>query len=274
MFENKKFFILFVSIIIIDLMSKLIAVEYLSVFENPGIFLGNFASSPALFRVVSLSTIAGFIILIYFMLIYLLPKNLSKLKLSITLLTAGVSSNVFDRVFRGITIDFIPFSLGNNQYYFNLADVSLVFGALYCTYLIFFDDKNIWFADNERKKFLINTKEQLRLALKFVFFTFMSCFIIGIFSITYIKSYLTNISQDDLSFYMMIYSIIVLIILISVFLLGLLISHRSSGPLYAFEQYVEKLLDGETQSLSLREGDNYKHLEQLANKLRDHLNKK
>ena len=64
-----------------------------------------------------------------------------------------------------------------------------------------------------------------------------------------------------------------MLILITVFLLGLIISHRSSGPLYAFEHYVDNLLKGEDYELNLREGDNYKHLVELARKLRKHLNK-
>ena len=95
----------------------------------------------------------------------------------------------------------------------------------------------------------------------------------GIFSITYIKSYLIQISSEELSFYIMIFLIILMLILITVFLLGLIISHRSSGPLYAFEHYVDNLLKGEDYELNLREGDNYKHLVELARKLRKHLNK-
>lgn len=273
MIKNKSYVLILLGIIFFDLLSKALAVEFLNAKGNPGIFLGHYAQSPVLFRVISLSTLAGFLLLIYFILIYLLPKNLKKLKYSLTLITSGVSGNVIDRVYRGVTIDFIPFKLINYQYYFNIADAALVLGALYCSYLIFFDDKNIWFDQNSRKRFLINPKEQLRLAFKFVFFSFMSCLIMGIFSITYIKSYLIQISPEELSFYIMIFLIILMLILITVFLLGLIISHRSSGPLYAFEHYVDNLLKGEDYELNLREGDNYKHLVELARKLRKHLNK-
>lgn len=273
MYKNKAYYLLLVLMIVVDLTTKALAVTYLNAKGNPGIFLGHYAHSPVLFRVISLSTLAGFLLLIYFMLVYLLPLNLTKLKYSITLLTSGVAANVIDRVYRGVTIDFIPFNLFGYQYYFNFADVSLVMGAVLCSYLIFFDDKNIWFDQNARKKFLINPREQLRLAFKFVFFSFMSCTIIGIFSITYIKSYLTHIPRADLLFYIFIFMIVLILITLTVFLMGLIISHRSSGPLYAFEQYVENLLKGEDYQLNLREGDNYKHLEELARKLRNHLNK-
>tara|TARA_B100001971_G_scaffold213155_1_gene245651 strand:- start:251399 stop:252220 length:822 start_codon:yes stop_codon:yes gene_type:complete len=273
MYKNKAYYLLLFLLVFVDLFTKTLAVTYLNAKGNPGIFLGHYAHSPILFRVISLSTLAGFLLLIYFILVYLLPANLTKLKYSITLLTGGVMGNVFDRVYRGVTIDFIPFNLFNYQYYFNFADVSLVMGAVLCSYLIFFDDKNIWFDQNSRKRFLINPREQLRLAFKFVFFSFMSCTILGIFSITYINSYLTTIQRSDMLFYVFIFLIVLVLICATVFLLGLIISHRSSGPLFAFEQYVDNLLKGEDYELNLREGDNYKHLEELARKLRKHLNK-
>lgn len=59
------------------------------------------------------------------------------------------------------------------------------------------------------------------------------------------------------------------IFLILTFLAGILLSHRSVGPLYAFEQFIEELLDGKNERpLKLREGDNYKHLEIIAEKIR------
>jgi signal peptidase II len=57
------------------------------------------------------------------------------------------------------------------------------------------------------------------------------------------------------------------------FFLGLLISQRTAGPLYAFEKYVEDLLKGDQRDLKLREGDNYKHLEKIASDLKNHFHK-
>ena len=57
------------------------------------------------------------------------------------------------------------------------------------------------------------------------------------------------------------------------FFAGIIISKRTAGPLYAFEKYVEELLSGEQkEKLKLREGDNYRHLEEVAENLRSHLN--
>jgi len=52
------------------------------------------------------------------------------------------------------------------------------------------------------------------------------------------------------------------------FLTGMVLSHKTVGPLYAFELYVEDLLKGEDRIFVLREGDHYKHLEKIANDLR------
>ena len=48
------------------------------------------------------------------------------------------------------------------------------------------------------------------------------------------------------------------------------LSHRSSGPLYAFEQYLDNLIKGRDRKLVLWDSDNYEHLEKVADKLRVH----
>ena len=70
--------------------------------------------------------------------------------------------------------------------------------------------------------------------------------------------------------YFLTYLILTLLFCVMSFITGIIISHRSSGPLYAFEQYLDKLMKGRDQKLVLRDSDNYKHLEQVADKLRVH----
>ena len=41
--------------------------------------------------------------------------------------------------------------------------------------------------------------------------------------------------------------------------------------LYAFEKYVEDLLNGDNRDLKLREGDNFKHFEAVAANLKNHI---
>ena len=55
------------------------------------------------------------------------------------------------------------------------------------------------------------------------------------------------------------------------FFVGLLLSQRTAGPLYAFEKYVEDLLSGDDRDLKLREGDNFRYLEEVAANLKKHI---
>ena len=55
--------------------------------------------------------------------------------------------------------------------------------------------------------------------------------------------------------------------------MGKLISHRIAGPLYAFQRFLDEVLDGKglTRSgaaLKLRTNDDFKHLEELAEKIK------
>ena len=50
-----------------------------------------------------------------------------------------------------------------------------------------------------------------------------------------------------------------------------MLSHRAAGPLYAFEKFLEDLSMGKVRPLKLRSGDEFQHLEELAEKLGDKL---
>jgi signal peptidase II len=68
-----------------------------------------------------------------------------------------------------------------------------------------------------------------------------------------------------------IYGVIALAFVSASFLLGKVLSHRTAGPIYAFEKYLNDMLDGkQPKKLKLRAGDEFKHLEELANRLGDH----
>ena len=96
MYKNKAYYLLLILLIFVDLFTKAMAVIYMNAKGNPGIFLGHYANSPVLFRVISLSTLAGFLLLLYFILIYLLPVHLTKLKYSITLWSVCRSFKAFN----------------------------------------------------------------------------------------------------------------------------------------------------------------------------------
>lgn len=57
------------------------------------------------------------------------------------------------------------------------------------------------------------------------------------------------------------------------FMAGILIGHKSAGPLFAFETYVDDLIEDKDRKLTFLEGNNYKNFELVADRLRDHINK-
>ena len=54
-------------------------------------------------------------------------------------------------------------------------------------------------------------------------------------------------------------------------ILGRRISHRNAGPIYAFDKYVNDLLDGRNRRFKLRSGDEFRELEALGLKLAEYL---
>lgn len=256
-------------VILVDQGAKLFALEYLTVHRNYGVFLGFLSNTTTLFRIVTLSTFSVFLIFIYSVLIYLLPKSLFFLKITLSFLVAGILGNVVDRLTRSFTVDFIPVNIGNFHASYNIADIALWCSTFYFIYAIFKHENKIWHPDNSRNTYLVNPKEQLRLAFKFFLISFFTSTFLGVFCLSFLQS-LRYLKGNQLYEFSIIYILLAILFSISTFLIGIIISHKSAGPLYAFELHVEKLLTGKDEKLILRDGDNYKHLEIVAEKLRKH----
>jgi len=203
--------------------------------------------------------------------IYFLPTQLFKLKLGLSFLAGGIFGNVVDRVARGVSIDFIPLSFSGYDIVFNMADAFQWVGAALIVYNVIVHEKIIWYPDNQRGKFLIHPREQIRFALKMTGTVLCSSFLLGLFSITFLRSSLMAVGAHSDStqwFFFLSYLCLTLLFSIFVFAAGLFFSHKTAGPFYAFEQYVEELLEGSDRDFILREGDHYKHLERIAQSLK------
>ncbi len=268
---------LFTMAILVDQLSKSWALSNLSVHFNKGIIFGFYSELPSSLRVISLCSFFGFIFFVYLILIYLLPSQLSRLKYGISLFTGGIFGNVLDKTFRGKAIDFIPFTQFGLNIQFNLADVIQWIGAAIIVYKVVVAEKIIWYPENQRGKFLVNPAEQIRFGLKFAAISICSFFLIGLFSFTFFRTSIleNNLNNADalLSGFLLAYISLSLIFTLLVFFAGLIISHKTAGPLYAFELYVEDLLKGDRRDLVLRDGDNYRHLESIAQNLNQHFKK-
>lgn len=239
---------------------------------NRGFIFGLAQDFPSLLRVMGLVCIFGFLFFFYVMLLTFLPKQLSKLKIGLSLLMGGVFGNVADRVWRGSSIDFIPLPLGDWSVTFNLADAFQWIGAALILYNVIVHERIIWYPENQRGRYLILPREQIRFAAKMASTVLLSAFFLGLFSLTFWREMLLDKlphhANSTLNFFILSYLSLTLLFSIAVFMGGIILSHRTAGPFYAFEQYVEELLKGRTSPLVLREGDHYQHLTKVADQVR------
>lgn len=245
--------------------------------HNPGAILGTFADLPPVLRIVSLSTGGAFLICIYAAIQYLLPSKSMPLRLGMSLLLGGILGNVSDRIMFGAVTDFLV--LGSRQLStpaFNVADAIQWVGYLMVVYGLIRDGNLFWPDANARKTMWVNPRFQLKFCFMLVLIG--SCFAVvtGVFAYTFLK-----ITIDDLVVgpakmmehrflvpFLQTYFVITMGFLASLFVLGRILSHRMAGPLYGFETYLKDLMRGKDRRFKMRKGDEFRHLEDLAEHLR------
>lgn len=92
------------------------------------------------------------LILLYLLKSIQKDKNNRLLLFSSILIFGGAIGNLIDRVFRGYVIDFISFTLFNNEMpIFNLADIYITFGVILYLYMLFMEGKNERNSNRRRK---------------------------------------------------------------------------------------------------------------------------
>jgi signal peptidase II len=265
--------IILIGTIVLDQLTKSWAQGLSTLHFNQGFIMGIYADLPDSVRIVALGAFAGFIFFLYLFVIYIIPSTAKWVKYGLSFLVGGIFGNVIDKIIHGRTVDFIPFQAGNFNVVFNLADVFQWIGCLIVLWIIFKKDKLIWFPDSSRQNYLINPREQFRVALSYTLVAFSTSLMLGIFSFSFFRTLMLsmNLQGHNLMLsYSLTYLVLTLLFCVMAFISGIIISHRSSGPLYAFEQYLDNLMKGRDKKLVLRDSDNYKHLEKVADKLRVH----
>lgn len=261
-------FIAFMAVII-DQWTKYYFLSVGKININTGIALGLFSDSPMSIRILSLCSFAGLLIFIYTALLILLHSKLFGLRIALSLLMGGIMGNVVDRMFRGFSIDFIPlFSLS-----LNIADIFQWISFFFLAYKIIFKDKEIWFPQNQRGKFIVIPKEQYYLSTKITIIMALCSLIFGIFCLSFFTTYLANSSKSYIPIFIIGYGSLTALACSLTFIISLKLSHKFAGPLYAFELYVEKLLNGHDEAFKLRQEDRHQHLINVAEKLRKTITK-
>jgi signal peptidase II len=246
--------------------------------RNPGAILGTFANLPPLLRVVSLSTGGAFLIFIYGVIQHLLPSRLMRLRIGMSVLLGGILGNVMDRILDGSVVDFIV--IGSPSYTspaFNFADAVQWVGYIWIVLALSKDGALFWPDENARKRKWINPEFQMKYCLILMANGLAFAMISGVFTYTFLKMTITDLVPGPSTLFtqtrflipfLQIYSIISVAFAVGLFLLGKVLSHRTAGPVYAFEKYMDDLLAGHPpRHLKFRAGDEFKHLEDLARRI-------
>ncbi len=270
----------------VDRITKMMAIEYITnlkfygylgfvMHHNQGAMLGLFSDLPAVLRIVSLSTGGAFLIFIFFVIQYLLPKNIFLLRVGLSILLGGILGNVADRIVWGYIVDFIVFgSFLKTSPAFNIADALQWVGYGMIVVSLIRDGKKLWPENDSRKLFLVNPKFQLKYSMMISMFGLGFGIIAGVYSYTYLRVTIIDlighqvpIEDKFLIPFIITFGIVCLTFIIFLFFVGLMLSHRAAGPLHAFELFLEDLSKGKVRPLKLRSGDEFMHLEKLAAKL-------
>lgn len=252
--------------------------------HNHGAMLGLFSHLPSLLRVVSLATGGAFIFFSYLILQYLLPTRSLILRGGLSFLMGGILGNVTDRIIYGYVVDFIFFKVGSAYSpVFNFADAIQWVGFGMIAHAILKEGKNLFPENDLRKSYLINAKFQLAYCFKLMGLVLGFGLITLTYSYTFFRVYFSEsvpgapISQtnlDTLQAFVLSFVAVSVCFSMIAFWVGLILSNRAAGPLYAFERFLEDLITGKKRNLKLRAGDEFKHLEELAEKLSRNLNDK
>lgn len=268
--------------IAIDQASKLWALELigtrqfgflgLSLHYNKGAMLGLFSSLPPILRIVSLSTGGAFLLFTYVIVQYLLPIKSLLLRVGMSILMGGILGNVIDRTYAGAVVDFIFFSFGNwNSPVFNLADALQWVGYICLVSALLKDGELLWPQNNLRKFYWINPQYQLKYCLTLVFVGVGFAVIAGVFSYTFLRFMVVDLIGNNkrmldqfLIPFIQTFSAFTIAFAAFLFLIGRVLSHRVAGPMFAFERFLKNYIQGNGRGLKLRKGDEFLHLEQLA----------
>jgi signal peptidase II len=250
--------------------------------QNHGAMLGMFSGLPAFLRIVSLSTSGFFLLSIYCFLQYIIPLKMFQLRIGLSLLIGGIIGNVIDRTLYGYVIDFL--SLQVSQWHspvWNVADMIQWVGYILIVVALVKDGHLLWPDQNSRQTFWVNKKFQIKYALVFMLTGLLLTLMSFVFSYTYLKITLTEVlghNPDAINQYTQAYLFSFLVLTsafsVTLFIIAKMISHRIAGPVYAFERFLNDLLDGKGltkpgQALKLRAGDDFIHLEKLAELVRE-----
>ncbi len=253
-------------IILLDQMSKNLALDASTYVANQGMMFGSFSKTSPVVRISLITSGSIIFFIIYMGLLYFLSNGLAGLKVAISLLFGGALSNAIDKVYLNFVVDFIPISIGDYLFHANVSDIFQLVGVGIIFYYIFLCQDEIWFPNDKRGQILISPKAQIIFAAKFFIVSVLSLLMISLFSYTYMDLEFAQFSFAKKSEYIKLASMLSLIFGMLIFTFGIFLSHHFYGPIYKLNKYVQDSLWDE--EFRLRERDQFKELEALIEKIK------
>ena len=243
--------------------------------HNHGAMLGLFSDLPPVLRIVSLSTGGAFLLFSFGVIQYLLPIKSLLLRTGMSILLGGILGNVTDRIIWGYVVDFLI--LGSPEFKtpaFNMADALQWVGYARIVLALIRESEILWPANNARKQYWVNPKFQLRYCFTLMGVGAGFSVIAAVYSYTFLRVTIIDLVGNNQKLldqflipFVLTFILVSLFFIAILFLLGRILSHRTAGPLYAFERFLDDLMAGKIRPLKLRAGDEFKHLEDIAKDL-------
>lgn len=244
--------------------------------HNHGAMLGLFTDLPGLLRIVTLSTGGAFILCLYALVQYLLPIKSMVLRCGLSILIGGILGNVADRISWGYVVDFIvigPPTLSSPA--FNLADALQWVGYAMIVFAIIKEGEILWPSHDARRRYWVNRSFQLKYSFFLVGIGLGLTLVSVVFSYTYLRVTISELVGNNqflinkfLVPFILTYALICMAFCGVLFAIGKYVSHRIAGPLYAFERFLDEVLEGKDKKLRLRAGDDFRNLEDVGERVR------
>jgi signal peptidase II len=233
---------------------------------NYGVILGHLSELSLTAKESLLFTVGAFIFSVFILSLWLIPIRSRATIFGMSFLVGGILGNLIDRMTTQAVVDFISLSFIEGLPYMNLADIFQIMGYCCIACGVYRDSLYYWPKNDWRIKYLVNRNFQIRTSLLFSSLTFFASFIVIVFSYFFLKS-----QHSEFTVKTYFFSGLALSLFLSgiSFLVGVLLTHRVAGPVYAIQRNLKNMLKGNIQKLELRNNDEFKELERTINLIQE-----
>lgn len=234
--------------------------------------LGSFSQLPSAITVILPAVVGSLVIYLFFVFQYFLPIKSSGIRIGLSLLFGGILGNVYDRINLGYVVDFIQIQTPLlTSAVFNVADICQWLGVS-LFFLCFILKRKILYPPNERRdRKWIEPGYQTRYCLTLVLLGLAFSIISGTLAFSFLKISLVDLNYAErgrldsvLGAYLQTHFAISIFFLLSLFMVGVYLSHRVVGPIKRFELFLEDLLNGKASGVRLRKNDEFQQFQSLA----------